>query len=161
MSRKIVVNVMMEVQPPAGSEIDDAFIERVLCGAGEELSTDGEVSVTFVSDEDIHALNLEYRGVDKPTDVLSFAQREGEDQFSFPAELLELLGDIVISMPTALRQAQEYGHSLRREVAFLLVHGFLHLLGYDHQDEATEQEMTHIQETVLDKLGLSRDVTGK
>jgi probable rRNA maturation factor len=161
MSRSIVVNVIMEAQPPAGSGIDDAFVERVLCGAGEELNTDGEVSVTFVSDEDIHALNREYRGVDKPTDVLSFAQREGEEPFAFPDDLLELLGDIVISMPTAIRQSQDYGHSVRREVAFLLVHGFLHLLGYDHQDETTEQEMTHIQETVLGKLGLSRDVSAE
>lgn len=158
MSGHLVANVMMVVEPPVGSGIDEGFIARVLSAAGKELDTAGEVSVTFLSDEEIHDLNRTYRGVDRPTDVLSFAQRDGEDDLAFPDELVELLGDILISLPTAIRQASEYDHSLQREVAFLLVHGFLHLLGYDHQDESSEQEMVRIQETVLGKLGLTRDV---
>jgi probable rRNA maturation factor len=136
--------------------IDEQFVQKVLQAAGEHLNTSGEVSVSFVSDDEIHELNRTYRGVDRPTDVLSFALREGEEDFPVPDEGAELLGDIVISIPTAVRQAEEYGHSVEREVGFLLVHGFLHLLGYDHQDEDAEREMFGLQEEVLQKLGLTR-----
>jgi probable rRNA maturation factor len=136
--------------------IDEQFVQKVLQAAGEQLNTSGEVSVSFVSDDEIHELNRTYRGVDRPTDVLSFALREGEEDFPVPDEGAELLGDIVISIPTAVRQAREYGHSVEREVGFLLVHGFLHLLGYDHQDEDSEREMFGLQEEVLQKLGLTR-----
>jgi probable rRNA maturation factor len=135
--------------------VDEAFVERVLGAAAERLDVRGEVSVSFVTDEEIHALNREYRGVDRPTDVLSFALTEG-DAFPDPVDELPMLGDIVISVPTALRQAQEYGHSKEREVGFLLVHGFLHLLGYDHDSEAAEREMFGLQEEVLNAVGLTR-----
>jgi probable rRNA maturation factor len=136
--------------------IDEQFVQKVLQTAGEHLNTSGEVSVSFVSDDEIHELNRTYRGVDRPTDVLSFAFLEGEEDFPVPDEGAKLLGDIVISIPTAVRQAEEYGHSVEREVGFLLVHGFLHLLGYDHQDEDAEREMFGLQEEVLQKLGLTR-----
>lgn len=93
----------------------------------------GELSVVLTDDAEIHALNRDYRDRDRPTDVLSFAQREGEDILGG-----ELLGDIVISVPTAARQADERGHSLREELLELLAHGLLHLLGYDH--ELSEEE---------------------
>ena len=99
---------------------------------------DVELSVVFCDDEFIHPLNRDYRGKDKPTDVLSFAQREGD--FAFEDD--PILGDVIISMETAQRQADERGHSLLREVTILLLHGILHLLGYDHieDDEAEEME---------------------
>lgn len=119
-------------------------------GYGEEA----EVSLVFVDDAYIRGLNHQYRGVDSPTDVLSFAMQEGE---VLPGEEEEIiLGDVVISLQTAGRQAREYGHSFRREVAYLTVHGVLHLLGYDHQDEEERRVMRRKEEEVLSRLNLPR-----
>lgn len=144
-----------------------ALLEVILQKAGEaEGVTDGEVDLTFVDDEQIHELNREYRGIDRPTDVLSFAMNEiTNDELEIIYELEEgeelesvpdVLGDIIISVPRAKLQSEEYGHSLERELGFLFVHGFLHLLGYDHQDEASEAEMMGKQEAVLAEVGLTR-----
>ena len=110
-----------------------------------------EASLTLVSDEEICALNREYRKVDCSTDVLSFPI--GEPNYD---EDSIVLGDVVISVPTAIRQAEQYGHSLEREMAFLTVHGMLHLLGYDHMKLSDEQVMTTKQEEILRKLGIVR-----
>ncbi|MBD7967595.1 rRNA maturation RNase YbeY [Paenibacillus gallinarum] len=141
-------------------------LERLLEKAAEmEKITDGEVALTFVTDQEIHELNKEYRGIDRPTDVLSFAMNESIDEEldiiydlgeNEAIDLPEILGDIIISVETAIAQSKEYGHSIDREIGFLFVHGFLHLLGYDHQDEASEAEMMGKQETVLAEVGLSR-----
>ncbi|GIP42032.1 endoribonuclease YbeY [Paenibacillus sp. J45TS6] len=141
-------------------------LEKLLEKAAEmEKITDGEVALTFVTDQEIHELNKEYRGIDRPTDVLSFAMNESIDEEldiiydlgeNEAIDLPEILGDIIISVETAIAQSQEYGHSIHREIGFLFVHGFLHLLGYDHQDEASEAEMMGKQETVLAEVGLSR-----
>ncbi|WHY18259.1 rRNA maturation RNase YbeY [Paenibacillus sp. G2S3] len=144
-----------------------ALLESILQKAGEAEGIDqGEVALTFVDNARIHELNLEYRGIDRPTDVLSFAMNEsGEDELDIIYEVREgesledvpdVLGDIIISVTRAQEQAQEYGHSLERELGFLFVHGFLHLLGYDHQDEASEAEMMSKQEKVLAQVGLTR-----
>ncbi|WP_449600492.1 rRNA maturation RNase YbeY [Paenibacillus sp. Marseille-Q9583] len=144
-----------------------ALLESILQKAGEAEGIDqGEVALTFVDNTSIHELNLEYRGIDRPTDVLSFAMNEsGEDEMDIIYEVEEgealedvpdVLGDIIISVTRAQEQAQEYGHSLERELGFLFVHGFLHLLGYDHQDEASEAEMMSKQEKVLAQVGLTR-----
>lgn len=150
-------------------EITDELIgilESLLEKAAEmEQITDGEVALTFVNDEEIHELNKEYRGIDRPTDVLSFAMNESLDEEldiiydlgeNETVDIPEMLGDIIISVPTAIAQSEEYGHSLHREIGFLFVHGFLHLLGYDHQDDASEAEMMGKQEAVLKEVGLSR-----
>lgn len=148
-------------------EITETLIKRLeellqLAGQSEEVET-GEVSLTFVDDEAIRELNRAYRDKDKSTDVLSFPMWEGDeeeivyDEEDAPAAEQDLLGDIVISVPTALRQSEEYGHSLEREIGFLFVHGFLHLIGYDHEEgEAEETEMFAKQEAILQKAGLSR-----
>ncbi len=143
------------------------LLESALQKAGEaEGVIDGEVALTFVDDEQIHELNRDYRGIDRPTDVLSFAMNdtiddeleivyaleEGEEMEEVP----EVLGDIIISIPRAKLQSEEFGHSLEREIGFLFVHGFLHLLGYDHQDQAAEDEMMGKQEAVLVQVGLNR-----
>ncbi|QSO52649.1 rRNA maturation RNase YbeY [Alicyclobacillus curvatus] len=161
MTAGIEVDLDIRCPLPQGLDVDTAFVLRILGEAARQLDVTGEVSVSLVTDEEIHELNNTYRNVDRPTDVLSFALREGDDDgFTDFAELdFEPLGDLVISVPTALRQAQEYGHSPEREMGFLLVHGFLHLLGYDHQDEPAEAEMTRIQEQVLEEVGLRRDAT--
>lgn len=122
----------------------------------EEIEDDAEVSVTLVDNERIRELNSEHRGIDKETDVLSFPLG-GEDGFEVnPDTDAILLGDIVISLEKARSQAEEYGHSFRREVAFLVTHSLFHLLGYDHMTPEEETEMFAKQEKVLEKLGITR-----
>lgn len=122
-----------------------------------DLEAQSEVSVVLVDDRYIRQLNREYRDKDYATDVLSFALNEGDEPQIIDGSPENLLGDIIISLETAVRQANEYGHSLEREVAFLTVHGMLHLLGYDHEEEADRQEMRREEEFVLGKLGITRD----
>ena len=124
----------------------------------EAFSRPAEISVSFVSMEEIHALNLEFRGKDKPTDVLSFPMAEGDEAGDIdPGNGAVLLGDIVICAQKAVSQAAEYGHSPEREFAFLAVHSILHLLGYDHEtSEADEAYMKEKQEQILTKIGVPR-----
>ncbi|OBA06478.1 rRNA maturation RNase YbeY [Paenibacillus polymyxa] len=151
-------------------EINESLItllNTLLEQAGKaEGITDGEVALTFVNDDQIHELNRDYRGIDRPTDVLSFAMKETLNEeleiIYEPTEenplddVPDVLGDIIISVQTAQAQSEEYGHSIEREIGFLFVHGFLHLLGYDHQDDASEAEMMGKQEAVLAQVGLTR-----
>ena len=151
-------------------EIPESFFDQLkqllqLAGEAEGL-TDGEVMLSFVNDEENHQLNKEYRNIDRPTDVLSFAmQEESDEELDIIYEVENeddilpfegVLGDIIISTERAKSQSEEYGHSLERELGFLFVHGFLHLIGYDHQDEASEAVMTEKQEAVLRLAGLNR-----
>ena len=123
----------------------------------EEIPKDAEVSISFVSDEEIHRLNKEYRQIDQPTDVLSFALEEGEDDYSIEGnEIPRMLGDIIVSVDKAKEQAETYNHSFNRELAFLTVHGFLHLLGYDHMSDEDEKKMFSRQEEILHEFGLKR-----
>jgi len=136
------------------------LLEAVLQAAAEaEGVSDAEVCVTLTDDDRIHELNRTWRGIDRPTDVLSFPLREpgeGETAVHEAPEGPEPLGDIVISVPRAAEQAAQYGHSFERELAFLAVHGFLHLLGYDHQTPDEEREMFARQEAILEQFGLRR-----
>ena len=115
-----------------------------------------EVSVTLTDDAHIHELNKTYRGVDRPTDVLSFALAESDEPTVEGGPETEILGDLVMSVERVAAQAEEYGHSLRREAAFLTVHGMLHLLGYDHMEDEEREEMEREQRAVMDALGISR-----
>ena len=123
-----------------------------MCGVTERC----EVSVTFVDNAAIQELNRRYRSKDSSTDVLSFPQGD-EDGFTggIPEASL-ILGDIVISLEKAAEQSKEFGHSIGRETAFLAVHGCLHLLGYDHDEEMERQTMRELEECVMAKLGLTR-----
>lgn len=124
----------------------------------EGVSVEAEMSVNFVDDEEIQELNRNYRQKDQPTDVISFAMQdtvEGEMDIQ-GIDIPMILGDIVISVDRAKEQAEEYGHSLEREIAFLTVHGFLHLLGYDHLTEADEKEMFAKQSNILSEFGIER-----
>ena len=113
-----------------------------------EFGGDAEVSVTLVDNEEIHVLNREYRNVDRPTDVLSFPMDEER-----AGDGVTILGDIVLSLEKCSSQAEEYGHSLERELAFLTVHSVLHLLGYDHEtSEADEKEMFGLQDEIMKKI---------
>lgn len=110
-------------------------------------------SIIFVNNEEIKALNKEYRGIDKVTDVISFALEDNEDLINNDTRVL---GDIYICIPRALEQAENYGHSIKRELAFLTVHGLLHLLGYDHMEKEEEKEMFALQELILNEEGITR-----
>ena len=116
---------------------------------------EAEVSVTLTDDANIHVLNREYRGVDRPTDVLSFALMESEEP-EIIGGASEVLGDLVISLERVQAQAEEYGHSALRELSFLTVHGMLHLLGYDHMEEDERLEMETEQRHVMEELGIER-----
>ncbi|MBR1832184.1 MAG: rRNA maturation RNase YbeY [Ruminiclostridium sp.] len=124
----------------------------------EGYTGDFEVSLTFTDNEGIREINRKYREIDRETDVLSFPMTdEGEDFTVDPETGCFMLGDIVISLEKALTQAEEYGHSFKREVAFLAVHSMLHLLGYDHErSEEEEREMFGKQDIVLEAMGLTR-----
>lgn len=125
----------------------------------EKVSPDAELSVTFVTNERIQEINKEYRQKDKPTDVISFALQEmgeGEIEIHYEEDAPSILGDIIISVPMAKEQAEDYGHSIERELGFLAVHGFLHLLGYDHETDEQEKEMFDKQKEILNAYGLKR-----
>ncbi|MEK3934158.1 rRNA maturation RNase YbeY [Sporosarcina sp. FSL W7-1349] len=126
--------------------------------ATEQLEGSPEVSITFMTDSEIQKINAEYRGKDVPTDVISFALEEmSEGEVAIVGENLPtVLGDIIISVETAQNQAAEYGHEFNRELGFLALHGFLHLLGYDHMTEEEEKVMFGKQKEILDSFGLGR-----
>ena len=134
----------------------------------EDCPYAAEVNITLVDDDTILELNKEFRDIAKPTDVLSFPMLEfpkpaDYDILKNSAELYFhpdsgelILGDIVISVPTAIRQAQEYEHEIKREYAFLIAHSMLHLLGYDHLEEQEARQMEEKQEKILEKLTITR-----
>lgn len=129
--------------------------------ATENFDKDAEVSVSFVTNKEIRNLNKVYRNKDTETDVLSFPLTDEDGHTEINAETgAAVLGDVVISLETAVKQADMYGHSLEREVGFLTVHSMLHLLGYDHEVSPLEERiMREKEEAVLEKLGISRDAT--
>lgn len=130
-----------------------AIIEQALKTLG--IEDDVEVSCVLVDDERIHEINREYRHIDRSTDVISFAM-EDNDQF-YVEGMPRTLGDIFISVDHAKKQAEEYGHSLRREMCFLFTHGILHLLGYDHMTDEQEKEMFGLQDQILGALRIERE----
>ncbi|WP_232695361.1 rRNA maturation RNase YbeY [Brevibacillus daliensis] len=141
----------------------EALMQKCLEMAATLENVTGEVVVTLVDNERIHELNRDYRGVDRPTDVLSFAlNEEGEDEMEILIDdndfddYPNMLGDIIISIPRTMEQAEDYGHSFERELGFLTVHGFLHLIGYDHGTPEEEKEMFGRQDEILAQVGLTR-----
>ena len=133
-------------------EIDD--IKYVLEIAKKEENLDNiEFNVIIVDNEYIHNLNKEYRHIDRPTDVITFALEDYED---IKYDDFRLLGDIYISLDKAKEQAIEYNHSFKREICFLAVHGFLHLLGYDHMEKQDEKIMFDKQEVILNEAGIKK-----
>lgn len=149
-------------EPRLNKETQAALLNlarRVLAAYGREGA---EVGITLTDEETIHRLNREWRGVDAPTDVLSFPMAKEEP--GLPMEPAgaddappELLGDVVICLPIALRQAAEYGHSSTREVLYLAVHGLLHLLGFDHQTAEERRRMRDAEEKFLAEAGWGRN----
>lgn len=156
---KIVIflsNEQDKLDPPENIE---KLIEDCTAAALEEEGIDdtAEVSVTFTDNAGIRELNSEHRGIDRETDVLSFPLGDDNGYEIDPDNDAIMLGDIVISLERAAQQAEEYGHSYRREVAFLITHSLFHLLGYDHvNSEEEEKEMFGKQDKILDRLGITR-----
>ena len=152
---EIIVASLPEEMPIGADDI--AHVRRAVhvvgCRHGAEAA---EVSVTLTDDEHIHELNRTYRGIDQATDVLSFALTESEEPAIFGAPSGEVLGDIIISLERAREQAMAYGHSYLRELSFLTVHGMLHLLGYDHMEEAERLAMEAEQREIMEELGIFR-----
>jgi len=143
-----VLNVEFNNQQDDINIQDDILdlLEKVIITAAElEGYSGGEVSIAFVSNQQIKKLNNKYREKDEATDVLSFPIDD------------EMLGDIIISTQRASEQAEDYGHSLKRELAYLTVHGMFHLFGYDHHGKEEKDEMRQKEERVLTQLGISRD----
>lgn len=160
MSHKVyITNKQKAVKVPSGMRI----LIRRSCHAvleAEHFEGPAEISVTFVDNEEIRRLNAQHRGKDQATDVLSFPLGENGAYDVNPETGAALLGDIVISMERAVEQAELYGHSLQREVAFLTVHSMFHLLGYDHEAGGLEAvRMREKEEAALIQLGLPRTVS--
>lgn len=155
----LITNKQTEVKIPVGIRL----LIRKCCHATlayEKFGSDAEISVLLVNNEEIHALNKEYRDMDRPTDVLSFPLGSDGEYDIDPDNGAKMLGDIVISLETAQKQAQVYGHSLEREIGFLTVHSMLHLLGYDHEESSLQERlMREKEEAILANLGISRDET--
>ena len=149
-------------------ELGTMVINAVL--DGEACPYEAEISMTFTGPEEIRRINREFRNIDKETDVLSFPMvdfttpadyrfLESDESFSFfhPDTGELLLGDIIINVARAKEQAEEYGHSLKREIAFLIAHSTLHLLGYDHMEAEEASQMEIKQKDILNGLGITRD----
>ncbi|MDP4170021.1 MAG: rRNA maturation RNase YbeY [Bacillota bacterium] len=154
----LVIDFLDETKELLENQFEE--IEALLNYAAVEQKVDegAELSVTFVTNDRIQEINREYRHKDAATDVISFAMEElGEGEIELiGADTPRVLGDIIISVAKAREQAEEYGHSFMRELGFLSVHGFLHLLGYDHETEEEEKEMFSLQKEILDAYGLTR-----
>ncbi|OEF96222.1 rRNA maturation RNase YbeY [Desulfuribacillus alkaliarsenatis] len=131
------------------------ILDECLQYTGQVINNEtGEFSVSFVDEQRIQEINREYRGKDKPTDVISFALNDDLDDIEEIEVLSYHLGDIVICVDIAEKQANDYGHSFERELCFLAVHGLLHLLGYNHETDEQEQVMFAVQEKVMKDRGL-------
>jgi probable rRNA maturation factor len=159
-----MIETDIQIDEQFQNDIDTALIERAVAAAlaAEGVAGTIEVSVLVTDDATLHQLNRDYRSVDAPTDVLSFADDEESGSaptaFVRPPDAPRYLGDLAISYERVVAQAEEYGHSRARELAFLTVHGILHLLGYDHERGAEDQAaMRAREEIIMQQLGLPRE----
>ncbi len=135
-------------------KIDKSFVRKVVKHTLKKMEAEkSEVNIIFVGLEEIHEINKTYRGVDRPTDVISFALEDTEDVTVYEERVL---GDIYICLDKVHEQAKEYKHAETREMAFLIVHGLLHLLGYDHMIKEEEKIMFDLQEEILNEMGITR-----
>lgn len=142
---RLFVEFINEQDEHLQPELLEMLVQLLETAAEKEGIQDKEVAISFVGNDQIQELNKQFRDKDRPTDVLSF-----------PLDEEEALGDIIISIPKAKEQAEDYNHSFERELGFLAVHGFLHLIGYDHETEEEEKEMFARQDQILEDFGLTR-----
>lgn len=157
----------LEIYDKTKDGVDQKHIELVedvlqFSSKALELKDNTEMSVTFVNNDEIKKINSKYRGVDRATDVISFAIEDGDDDFplimddEMAAEIPENIGDIFVSIDKVAEQAEFLDHSYERELGFLVVHGFLHLNGYDHMKQEDEDVMFPLQRKIMDDYGLKR-----
>lgn len=144
---------LYSIQDEFGYDSDISYLDGLLDIAIKKMNVQGIFSITFIDDEKMHEMNNIFRGIDRTTDVLSFALNDNENSF---AEQLNVLGDIFVSIPKMKEQAIEYGHSEKRELSFLIIHGLLHLLGYDHMEPEDEKIMFGLQKEILDYAGIKK-----
>lgn len=147
------MNIIVNEENAVNSEL----MELLEKAASACIDMDVEISLSFVSLEEIHRLNREYRGVDSPTDVLSFPMFDSMDELRQACSISDTevpLGDVVICMDRIAEQAQEFGHSQERETAYLFTHSVLHLLGYDHMEEEDKKAMRAREKEIMEQLGL-------
>ena len=153
--------VTIEVDSPFDAEVDLGELKRLVVHVlrGESVAAPAEVSVWITDEEELHTLNRTYRSVDASTDVLSFGAEPEQDEalpFVSAPDQPRYLGDLAVSFPHVVRQADEYGHSRQRELSYLVTHGVLHLLGYDHEQPEQAQVMRSREEALLGALGITR-----
>jgi len=143
--------IKFDVNQTAGKKIPDKLWQKWLCqiekGLDKKIKPPIEISIAVIGDQAIRRLNRIYRNRDKTTDILSFGERDQKVKFSFTQP--NYLGEIIICYPQAVRQAKKYGHSVQNELKLLLIHGFLHLLGYDHKKGSQAQKMSQLEQEIL------------
>ncbi|MBL7182959.1 MAG: rRNA maturation RNase YbeY [Anaerolineae bacterium] len=152
--------INIQVAPHFGAKVDEVALRRLAAEVlgREEVAEGTELSLIITDDEAIRELNRRFRGVDAPTDVLAFGAG-AEEQFVSAPESPPYLGDVVISYQRALAQAEELGHTAAEELKLLVIHGILHLLGYDHQEQAAARKMREREERIL-SIGVRNQVFG-
>jgi len=152
------LDLRIHVRRKSGARPDRPTL-RMVCAAalaGEGVIGPVILTLTLVDDDEIREINRRHRRIDRPTDVLSFPLIDGTDGFALPPGAPRELGDVVVSYPRAIAQAEEYGHTVERELAYLVVHGVLHILGHDHEDPAEQAIMRAREEAALGVVGLVR-----
>jgi probable rRNA maturation factor len=152
----MVEEVEISVEEEFRGLVDEGWVRRIVQTVlkAEGVAPPYEVSLVFTDSETVRKLNRDYRNVDEPTDVLAFyllPQKEADDSFALPPDGVTRLGEVIISYPQAVEQAKEQGHSTERELALLIIHGILHLLGYDHEEPEEEAEMRTREKELLEK----------
>lgn len=158
MEQPIIVD--LDIDPPYAAEVDQAEVERLVQHVlhGENVQGTIEVSVWITNEDELQTLNRTYRGMDRSTDVLSFGQDDDDTTaFVHAPDQPRYLGDLAVSYPHVIRQAEEYGHSRQRELSYLIAHGLLHLLGYDHEQPDDASRMRSREEALLGALGITRE----
>ena len=152
---EIEVSVEEEFQGLVNEDWAKRIARQVLKAEG--VAPPYEVSLVFTDSETVQQLNRDYRGVDRPTDVLAFymlSKKEADSAFALPPDDVLHLGEVIISYPQAVEQAKEQGHSIEKEMALLIIHGILHLLGYDHEEPGDESEMRPREKELLERCPL-------
>jgi probable rRNA maturation factor len=139
--------------------VDEEWVRKIAQNVikAEGVASPYEISLVFTDSETVQRLNRDYRGVDEPTDVLAFymlPQKKAKSSFALPPDGITRLGEVIISYPQATEQAEEQGHSVEKELALLIIHGILHLLGYDHEQPEEERRMWEREEELLGKCQL-------
>jgi probable rRNA maturation factor len=148
--------IYIDIKPPYQGRLTQKWLREVvdITLSTQKIDRPVELSLLITGDEEVHRLNREYRGIDATTDVISFALSEDTGEFVTPPDRISRLGEVIISYPQAASQAKENRQTIKAEMAWLVVHGLLHLLGYDHQDDKSEAIMRKREDKILREIDL-------